>query len=58
MLEKPAFSSGITPEVFEYKLFVSGKCGIGKTAAIAKLTANTIPKSHCETPGSFLFISS
>jgi len=51
MLEKPVFSLGSVPEVFEYKIFVSGKCGVGKTAAVAKLTANKVPTNHCDTPG-------
>ena len=58
MLEKPVFSLGLVPEVFEYKLFISGKCGVGKTAAVAKLTANNVPTSHCETPGNIIVSNS
>lgn len=53
-LEKPFFPVGSIPEVFEYKLFVSGKSGVGKTAAVAKLAANKVPTVHYETPGIFL----
>lgn len=51
LLEKPAFPHGLKLEVFEYKIFVSGKAGVGKTSAVAKLSGNNVPATHCETPG-------
>lgn len=35
----------------DYKIFICGRAGIGKTATIAKLAGATIPDSFCETPG-------
>ena len=36
---------------FEYKIFISGKSGVGKTSIAAKLSANTVPTAHSETAG-------
>lgn len=51
VLEKPVFTSAVIPDVFEYKIFISGKTGVGKTSAVAKLSANLVSRTHIETPG-------
>ena len=45
------FSNQLNVETVSYKLFVSGKAGVGKSSTIAKLTGHTVPMSHVETPG-------
>lgn len=52
LLEKPTFGS-VIPKVFEYKIFVCGKSGVGKTSVVAKLSANKVSSNHFETPGWF-----
>jgi len=51
VLEKPVFTTAVIPDVFQYKIFISGKTGVGKTAAAAKLSANKVSRTHFETPG-------
>ncbi|KAK2148856.1 hypothetical protein LSH36_479g00002 [Paralvinella palmiformis] len=51
LLEKPVPPSQYTLEEYPYKVFVSGKSGVGKTSTVAKLTGNDIPATHSETPG-------
>lgn len=51
LLERPTFEPQINLDEFEYKLFISGKSGVGKTSSVAKLSANKIPAVHSETPG-------
>lgn len=51
LLERPVFSNQLNVETVSYKLFVSGKAGVGKSSTIAKLTGHTVPMSHVETPG-------
>ena len=51
LLEHPVFAPSDTMEEFEYKIFISGKSGVGKTSMAAKLSANTVPVSHSETAG-------
>ena len=41
-------------EQYPYKVFVSGKSGVGKTSTVAKLTGNEIPATHSETPGELI----
>ena len=54
LLEKPLVPSPWNPGEFNYKIFVSGRSGVGKTSTVAKLSANPVPQSHSETPGEFL----
>lgn len=49
LLESPPLSNHI--EEVRYKIFVSGKSGVGKTSTVAKLTGHDISKSNIETPG-------
>lgn len=49
LLERPPLAAHI--EEVRYKIFLAGKTGVGKTATVAKLTGNDIPKSHAETAG-------
>ena len=49
LLERPPLSAHI--EEVSYKVFLSGKAGVGKTCAVAKLTGHDIPKQHAETSG-------
>ena len=51
LLEKPSFPPQLLPDEFMYKIFISGKGGVGKTSTAAKLTGNKIPLNHSETPG-------
>ena len=51
LLERPSYPPHVSLEEFRYKIFVSGKSGVGKTSSIAKLTGNEVPTSHSETPG-------
>lgn len=38
-----------------YKIFVSGKSGVGKTALVAKLAGLEVPVVHHETTGESIF---
>ena len=51
LLEHPVFAPSDTMEEFEYKVFISGKSGVGKTSIAAKLSANQVPLHHSETAG-------
>ena len=51
LLEKPIVPSPWNPGEFSYKIFISGRSGVGKTSTAAKLSANPVPQSHSETPG-------
>lgn len=50
-LERPTFDPQTNISDFEYKLFISGRSGVGKTSTVAKLSANPVPTVHSETPG-------
>ena len=45
------FSLQVAMETVSYKLFVSGKAGVGKSSTVAKLTGQPVPTTHNETPG-------
>ncbi|XP_062449159.1 ciliogenesis and planar polarity effector 2 [Rhea pennata] len=47
LLERPA----LLPPPAAYKLFVSGKSGVGKTALVAALAGADVPPAHRETLG-------
>ncbi len=51
VLERPSFPPQLVPDEFQYKIFVSGKTGVGKSSMVARLTANEVPATHNETPG-------
>ncbi|EDO36605.1 predicted protein, partial [Nematostella vectensis] len=51
MLEMPSLPLQSTADVVSYKIFLSGKPGIGKTSTIAKLSGQEVPHMHIETPG-------
>lgn len=38
-------------DTVNYKIFISGKTGVGKTSLAARLAGHTIPNMHCETTG-------
>ncbi|XP_071946014.1 ciliogenesis and planar polarity effector 2-like [Antedon mediterranea] len=50
-LESPMLTAGLTYETVSYKIFISGKAGVGKSSTVAKLCGLSVPKSHLETPG-------
>ncbi|NXP73031.1 CPLN2 protein, partial [Ramphastos sulfuratus] len=51
ILESPALPSGSGALTIPYKLFVSGKSGVGKTALVAMLAGVCILPTHYETRG-------
>ncbi|XP_077998620.1 ciliogenesis and planar polarity effector 2-like [Glandiceps talaboti] len=51
LLERPSLSPQLYLETVNYKIFVSGKAGVGKTATVAKLSGVEVPTAHSETPG-------
>ena len=51
LLERPVHAPVDNMDVFEYKLFISGRSGVGKTSMACKLSANEIPGLHSETAG-------
>lgn len=52
LLEKPVISQHVTADTeVKYKLFFVGKSGVGKTSTVAKLSGNSLPSMHSETPG-------
>ncbi|XP_069774970.1 ciliogenesis and planar polarity effector 2 isoform X2 [Narcine bancroftii] len=51
LLERPVLSPQSASDIASYKIFLSGKSGVGKTAAIAKFTGMEIPSLHHETTG-------
>ncbi|XP_072046638.1 ciliogenesis and planar polarity effector 2-like [Amphiura filiformis] len=51
LLERPVFSLQVAMETASYKLFITGKAGVGKSSTVAKLTGQSVPTTHNETPG-------
>ncbi|KAH3823018.1 hypothetical protein DPMN_124813 [Dreissena polymorpha] len=49
LLERPPLAGHM--EEVRYKIYLAGRSGVGKSATVAKLTGNDIPKTHMETPG-------
>lgn len=41
----------VAADIVSYKIFVSGKSGVGKTALVAKLMGLEVPSMHHETTG-------
>ncbi|XP_077007277.1 ciliogenesis and planar polarity effector 2 [Tamandua tetradactyla] len=51
LLERPVLPPPVTIDTASYKIFVSGKSGVGKTALVAKLAGLEVPAVHHETTG-------
>ncbi|NXH18178.1 CPLN2 protein, partial [Bucco capensis] len=51
LLERPVLAPNLAVPTVTYKLFVSGKSGIGKTALVATLAGSTVSPLHHETLG-------
>ncbi|XP_035163761.2 ciliogenesis and planar polarity effector 2 isoform X2 [Callithrix jacchus] len=51
LLERPVLPPPVSIDTASYKIFVSGKSGVGKTALVAKLAGLEVPVLHHETPG-------
>lgn len=53
LLERPALPPNLAVPTVTYKLFVSGKSGVGKTALVATLAGTPVPPIHHETLGTW-----
>ncbi|KAM8796345.1 ciliogenesis and planar polarity effector 2 [Eudromia elegans] len=51
LLERPALPPALAADTVAYKLFVSGRSGVGKTALVAALAGAAVPPAHHETLG-------
>uniref|UniRef100_A0A3Q4B8R7 Ciliogenesis and planar polarity effector 2 n=1 Tax=Mola mola TaxID=94237 RepID=A0A3Q4B8R7_MOLML len=51
LLESPVMPPHIAVDTVHYKIFISGKSGVGKTALVAHLAGLDIPNMHYETTG-------
>ncbi|XP_072539203.1 ciliogenesis and planar polarity effector 2 isoform X1 [Salminus brasiliensis] len=51
LLEAPVMPPHLKADIVRYKVFISGKSGVGKTALAARLTGHHIPNMHYETTG-------
>ncbi|KAM6296241.1 ciliogenesis and planar polarity effector 2 [Aegotheles albertisi] len=51
LLERPVLPPTLATPIVTYKLFVSGKSGVGKTALVATLAGTPVPPVHHETLG-------
>ncbi|XP_034022217.1 ciliogenesis and planar polarity effector 2 [Thalassophryne amazonica] len=51
LLESPVMPPHVTVDTVHYKIFISGKGGVGKTALAARLAGRSIPSIHHETTG-------
>lgn len=51
LIERPVLPPQLPADVASYKIFVSGKSGVGKTSLIAKLCGLEVPNVHHETTG-------
>ena len=54
LLERPVLPPPVAIDTASYKIFVSGKSGVGKTALVAKLAGLEVPVVHHETTGESL----
>ncbi|KAF3844188.1 hypothetical protein F7725_013529 [Dissostichus mawsoni] len=51
LLESPVMPPHVAVDTVHYKIFLSGKSGVGKTALAARLAGLNIPNMHYETTG-------
>ncbi|OXB77263.1 UNVERIFIED_CONTAM: hypothetical protein H355_002255 [Colinus virginianus] len=51
LLERPALPPALSVPTLTYKLFVSGRSAVGKTALVATLAGTPVPPTHRETLG-------
>ncbi|XP_068172142.1 ciliogenesis and planar polarity effector 2 [Antennarius striatus] len=51
LLESPVMPPHLAVDTVHYKIFISGKSGVGKTALAARLAGLNIPNTHYETTG-------
>lgn len=51
LLESPVMPPHVAADTVHYKIFISGKSGVGKTALAARLAGQNIPNMHYETTG-------
>ncbi|XP_034388813.1 ciliogenesis and planar polarity effector 2 [Cyclopterus lumpus] len=51
LLESPVMPPHVAVDTVHYKIFLSGKSGVGKTALAARLAGLNIPNLHYETTG-------
>nr|XP_033778513.1 ciliogenesis and planar polarity effector 2 isoform X2 [Geotrypetes seraphini]XP_033778514.1 ciliogenesis and planar polarity effector 2 isoform X2 [Geotrypetes seraphini] len=51
LIERPVLPPQVAADTVSYKIFVSGKSGVGKTAMVAKLVGQEVPSVHHETTG-------
>ncbi|XP_030041747.1 ciliogenesis and planar polarity effector 2 [Microcaecilia unicolor] len=51
LIERPVLPPQVAADTVSYKIFVSGKSGVGKTAMVAKLVGLEVPSVHHETTG-------
>ncbi|XP_043977259.1 ciliogenesis and planar polarity effector 2 [Gambusia affinis] len=51
LLESPVMPPHAAVDTLDYKVFISGKSGVGKTALAARLAGLNIPSVHHETTG-------
>nr|XP_025134671.1 REM2- and Rab-like small GTPase 1 isoform X2 [Bubalus bubalis] len=56
LLERPVLPPPVAIDTASYKIFVSGKSGVGKTALVAKLAGLEVPVVHHETTGGLFFL--
>lgn len=53
LLESPVMPPHAAVDTVNYKIFISGKTGVGKSSLAARLAGHTIPNMHCETTGKY-----
>ncbi|XP_029434568.1 ciliogenesis and planar polarity effector 2 [Rhinatrema bivittatum] len=51
LIERPVLPPQVAADTASYKIFVSGKSAVGKTAMVAKLAGLEVPSVHHETTG-------
>uniref|UniRef100_A0AAY5L7Z1 Ciliogenesis and planar polarity effector 2 n=1 Tax=Esox lucius TaxID=8010 RepID=A0AAY5L7Z1_ESOLU len=51
LLEAPVMPPNVSVDTVHYKIFISGKSGVGKSVLAARLTGLKIPNMHYETTG-------